>query len=77
MSKFRSLVFVSALAISACSYTKPACEVVDIAHAACEYITVEYVDDKGEVQRENVPRSEFRDAAIRARYRRVAPGGAP
>jgi hypothetical protein len=30
-----------------CSAVKPACAVVDVAHAACEYVTVEYLDADG------------------------------
>ena len=53
-----------------CQYGKPACAVVDIAHSACEWVTVEYLDDEGNTVRENVPKSELRSMAIRARASR-------
>jgi len=67
--KIALLLAVCAVA-PACSAVKPACAVVDVAHAACEYVTVEYIDDDGNVQRERVPRSELRAAAMRAKAAR-------
>jgi hypothetical protein len=55
-----------------CSYAKPACAVVDVAHAACEYVTVEYLDADGVVQRERVPVVVLREAAIHESMMRKA-----
>lgn len=63
-------VAILVLVLTGCAAVKPACAVVDIAHAACEYVTVEYLDDAGNVQRENVPKSELRSMAVRARAAR-------
>ena len=70
---FRSLfVAVAVLAITGCSAVKPACAVVDVAHAACEYVTVEYLDADGVVQRERVPVVVLREAAIHESMMRKA-----
>ncbi len=47
-----------------CAAVRPTCAVVDVAHAACEYVTVEYLDADGQLQRERVPVVVLREAAI-------------
>jgi hypothetical protein len=53
--------------IASCAAAKTTCAVIDVAHTACKYVTVEYIDDDGKLQRQNVPASELRDAAMQAR----------
>ena len=55
-----------------CSAVKPACAVIDVAHAACEYVTVEYLDADGVVQRERVPVVVLREAAAHEALMRKA-----
>lgn len=58
------------LVLTSCQYAKPACAVVDVAHAACEYVTVEYLDDDGNVVREQVPKAELRSLAVKSKAMR-------
>ena len=55
-----------ALAAGGCQYARPACAVIDVAHYACQYVTVEYVGEDGTVRRQQVPVSEVRAMAVRA-----------
>lgn len=60
------LVVASILVTSGCQYARPACAVIDVAHYACQYVTVQYVDDDGTVRRQRVPVAAVREAAARA-----------
>ena len=67
MHEIKVAVLVCSMAVLVglgCSAVKPACAVIDVAHAACEYVTVEYLDADGVVQRERVPVVVLREAAI-------------
>lgn len=57
--------------VTGCSALKPACAVIDIAHNACEYVTVEYLDDNGDLQRERVSTQALRSAALDAKERKA------
>lgn len=49
-----------------CSAVQPACAVIDVAHTACEYVTVTYSEPDGSVRTVRVPREELRALAARA-----------
>ncbi len=45
MPEFKLAIITLSLAILVgCAAVKPTCAVIDVAHAACEYVTVEYLD---------------------------------
>lgn len=56
------LAFVSLL--PACQYQQPACTAIDIAHAACEYVTLEVRQQDGTVRTVRVPREDLERAAL-------------
>lgn len=58
---------IAGLLAGGCQIAKPACAVIDVAHYACQYVTVQYVDDDGTVRRQQVPVAMVRDAATQAR----------
>lgn len=61
----KRLLLLPILLVS-CHATGHICAVIDVAHKTCQYVMVEYVDDEGQVQRQRVPVSAVRDAAMQA-----------
>lgn len=67
-----AIIMTAMLSAMGCSALKPACAVINIANYACEYVTVEYVDEDGQVRRENVSTQALRAAALEARAKKDA-----
>jgi hypothetical protein len=65
MKTLLSVVVVSVLA--GCAYTKPACQVVDVAKVACDTLTVKYVGPDGVTRTQQVPKEELAAMAERTR----------
>lgn len=70
--KHHAIALVIALALCSCAAVKPACAVIDVAHQACEYVTITYLAPDGTVRTERVPVAELATSAERARLARLA-----
>lgn len=64
------IVVLVALTFLGCGYGKATCQVIDVAHTACEMLPIEYLDKDGNVQVEYVPVEEIHWAIRRAKARR-------
>jgi hypothetical protein len=70
--KLHGIALVLALSLCSCAAIKPTCAVIDVAHQACEYVTVTYLAPDGTVKTERVPVAELATSAERARLARLA-----